>query len=240
MAQHITRKELKKDEIRDTLAHGAEAMMSHGRLAGILITVAVVVGLAIVGWRFYSERQTVKASAALDDAMKIFEARIRTPGEPAEPGEVTYVDEKNKYDDAARKFAEVAKNFPRTRPGQQARYFAGLSLLRNNRLDDAQKEFQQVAAGGDDELGALARFQLAGIAAKQGKTNEAVQIYRQLIEKPRVLVPKAVTMLALAALYAKANAQEAAKVLNDVKKEFPDSAAADEADKRLELLAPKS
>jgi len=66
---HISRKELKKDEIRETLAHGAEAVISHQRLVGSAVTVAVVVGLAIVGWRFYSERQTVKASAALDDAM---------------------------------------------------------------------------------------------------------------------------------------------------------------------------
>ena len=104
MAQHILRKDLKKDEIRESLVHGVESVASHQKLLWIVVSAALVVGLAIFGWNTYSQRQTAKASAALDDAMKIFQARIRAPGESAEPGEITYVDEKNKASDAERKF----------------------------------------------------------------------------------------------------------------------------------------
>ncbi len=237
---HISRKELKKDEIRETLAHGAEAVISHQRVVGILVTVAVVVGLAIVGWRFYGERQTVKASAALDDAMKVYEARIRALGEPAEPTEVTYVDERNKYDDAAKKFANIANAYPRTRPGQVARYYAALCQEHLGRYDEAEKQLKGLESSGSDDLAALARFQLAEVYEKTGKGDDAVRLYRQLADKPTVLVPKAVVLLALADHLAKNNPQEAMKLYEQVKKDFPDSAAADEADQHLQLLSGKT
>ena len=58
MAQHITRKELKKDEIRDTLSHGAEAICSHQRQIWIYGGVALLAWLAALGWRFYTQNQT--------------------------------------------------------------------------------------------------------------------------------------------------------------------------------------
>ena len=108
MAQHILRKDLKKDEIRDSLVHGVESVASHQQLLWVVVTVALVVALGVFGWSSYTKRQTAKAAAALDDAMKVFQARVRAPGEQADPGEITYVDEKNKYGDAEKKFLEVA------------------------------------------------------------------------------------------------------------------------------------
>ena len=104
---HISRKELKKDELRDTLAQGAEAVLSHQSLTLYIVIAAAVIALGFFGWRSYTERQTVKAAAAYNDAMKVFQARVRAPGEPQEPNEVSYVDEKNKYTDAAKKFQDV-------------------------------------------------------------------------------------------------------------------------------------
>ena len=97
MAQHITRKELKKDEIRETLAHGAEAVASHQQQIWIYggILLLVVVGGARLA--LLHPEPDARASAAFGDAMKIYSARIRAVGEPAQPDEITYVDEKNKY-----------------------------------------------------------------------------------------------------------------------------------------------
>ena len=65
MAQHISRKELKKDEVRDTFAHGAEAVLSHQQLMLYVLIAAVVVALGVFGWKAYTERQTVKARQCL-------------------------------------------------------------------------------------------------------------------------------------------------------------------------------
>jgi TolA-binding protein len=51
-----------------------------------------------------------------------------------------------------------------------------------------------------------------------------------------VLVPKPLVMLSLASVYSHTNPAEATKLLNQIKVEFPDTPAADEAAKRLELI----
>jgi hypothetical protein len=240
LAQHISRKELKKDEVRETLAHGADAVLSHQTLTAYILFAAIVVALCVFGWKTYAERQTVKASALFDDAMKVFQARVRVPGEPAQPGEITYVDEKNKWADAAQKFHDVAAKYPRTRPGQLGNYYAGLSLERNDKYDEARKALQSAADGGGDDYAALARFELAQLDDRTGRGDEAVKIFEQLMAKPAVLVPKPIVMLALAEHYGQKNPAEAAKVYGQIKTEFPGTPIAQQADQELALLPGKS
>jgi hypothetical protein len=238
--EHLSRKELRTDEVRETLAHGAEAVLTHQRLVAYLVGIALVVGLSVFGWRFYTERQTVKAGAEFSDAMKIFQARIRAPGEPAEPGEITYVAEKNKFEDALKKFNEVADHYPRTRPGQLARYYAALCLERLTRNEEAHKGLETLVGGGDEDFAGMARFELAQFDDRTGKGDEAVTLYRQLIANPSALVPKPVVMLALASHYSKSNPAEAAKLYNQIKTEYPDSAVSEQANQQLELLPGKT
>lgn len=234
MTQHITRKELKHDRVAETLVHGAEAVVSHQKTIWLWAGVAAIILAAVFGWRFYSERQTLKASAALEEAMKVFNARVRMPFEPEEPGEITYVAEKNKFEDAAKKFADVAEKYGRTQPGAVARYYTGLCHENLGQNAEAEKWLRQAASGGYSEVAALGNFQLAGVLAKQGKNQEAVDLYKKLIANPTLFVPKPVAMLALAEHYAKTNPPEATKLYNELKAEFPNSAVAEEADRQLE------
>lgn len=233
---HISRKELKTDEIRNTLVHGAETALSHQKqlwqIAGAVLALAVL----FFGWRFYSDRQNVKAVAAFDEANKVFQARIRLAGEQVPPGdtEPTYVDEKNKFDDAAKKFTLVAQQYPRTRPGRLAKYYTGLSHERLGKFDEAQNWFAQAAAAGDPELAALARFRQAQVYEKTGKGDEAVKLYQQMIAAPAIMLPKAVAMLALADYYRKTNPAEASKLYAQIRTEFASSEIARTAQERLE------
>ena len=238
MAQHILRKDLKKDEIREKLVSGVESVASHQQALWIVVTAALVVALAVFGWNSYARRQTAKASAALDDAMKVFQARIRASGEPADPVEITYLDEKNKFTDANKKFLAVAGQYGRTKPGQMARYYAALSEVQLKQYADAEKNLSQVISGGDENLSSLAKYQLAEVYQQEKKGPQAVDLFKQLSDKPSVFVPKPMAMLALADYYRKTDPAQAAKLYNQVKQEFPD--AAEEADQGLELLNSKS
>jgi predicted negative regulator of RcsB-dependent stress response len=238
VAEHILRRDLKKDEIREKLVSGVESVASHQQALWIVVVAALVVALAVFGWRSYSQRQTAKASAALDDGLKIFQARIRTPGEPTDPTETTYLDEKNKFTDADKKFIAVAGQYGHTRPGLMARYYAALSEAQLKQYANAEKNLTQVISGNDDNLAGLAKFKLADVYQQENKGSQAVDLYKQLMEKPSVLVPKATAMLALADYYRKADPAQATKLYNQVKQEFPD--ASEEADQGLELLNSKS
>jgi predicted negative regulator of RcsB-dependent stress response len=238
VAQHILRKDLKKDEIREKLVSGFESVASHQQALWVGVVAALVVVLVVFGWNSYARRQTAKASAALDDAMKIFQARIRAPGEPADPVEVTYLDEKNKFTDADKKFLQVANEYARTKPGQMARYYAALSEVQLKQYAEAEKNLNQITSGGDENLAGLAKFQLAEVYRQENKGAQAVDLYKQLSDKPSLFVPKPMAMLALADYYRKTDPAQAAKLYNQIKQEFPD--AAQDAEQGLELLNSKS
>jgi predicted negative regulator of RcsB-dependent stress response len=238
VAQHILRRDLKKDEIREKLVSGVESVASHQQALWMVVAAALVVALAVFGWNSYARRQTAKASAALDDAMKIFQARIRVAGDQVDPSEITYLDEKNKFTDADKKFLTVANQYGRTKPGQMSRYYAALSEIQLKQYASAEKSLGQVESGGDENLASLAKFQLAGVYQQESKGSQAVDLYKQLSDKPSIFVPKPMAMLALADYYRKTDPAQATKLYNQVKKEFPD--AAEEADQGLELLNSKS
>jgi len=239
--QHtLSRKELKRDEFRESFVHGAEAVATHQKTAWTIGGVILAVALSIFGWRFYTQRQTMKAEASLGDALKTYEARIATAAEPAGPGEVTYGDENTRDTDAERKFADVAARYPRTRPGQVARYYDALCLEALGRNDDAEKDLKAVAGGSDPDFAALARYQLAQFYDKNGRGPEAVALYQQLEDKPSVLVPKALVLLSFADHYAQSDPAQATKLYNQIKTDYSGTPAADQADERLELLNSKS
>ena len=240
MPQHsLSRKELKKDEVRETLSHGAQAVFAHQHQIWVYGGIALLVALAVLGWRFYTQSQTAKGTAVLADAMKVYQARIRTAAEPALPDEITYLDEKNKYGDAVKKFTDVANRYSRTRPGQLARYYAALSLEKLNRYGEAENDLKALESSGDESLSALARFKLAQVYDEDGKGPQAVQLYQQLSSKPTLFVPKPVVLLALADHYSGSDPTQAAKLYKQVKDEFPDTQAAQQADERLQVLQAK-
>lgn len=237
MAQHISRRELKTDEVRDTLAHGAQALLSHQKFTIILVVVAVVVAAGVYGWRTYTQKQSANAAAAFTSAMTIFQAPV---GAPRTPGQLTYTNQKKKFTDAQQAFSEIATKYSRTRSGRLAAYYAALSEEKLNNNSAAQKWLQGLTSSKDLEVAAMAKFELAGIDARTGKNDEAIDLYRQLMAKPTVLVPKAEVMLALANCYRKKDPSQAAKIYGQIKSEYPDTPMADQADQALALLLPSS
>ena len=240
MSDHISRKELKHDRIRESFEHGAEAVYSHSQLVGAAIAAVLAVVLVYGGWRFYTDRQTLKASAGLDEAMKIYNAPIRQANEPVESGELTYTDNQKRAQDASQKFAEVAAKFPSTNPGKLARYYEALTLLDLEKQNQALEELKKLVGGSDKELSAMAQYQMATIYARTGKSEEAAKAYRAVADAKSVFVPRPLALLELADLLRQTKPSEATALYQQIKKDYPNPAIAERADRGLNLLAPKS
>jgi len=241
VADHLTRKELKQDKIRESIEHGAEAVYSHSQVAAAAVAAILVVVLVYGGWKFYSDRQTLQASAGLDEAMKIYNAPIRQANEPATPGELTYTDSQKRAQDASQKFAAVADKYANTNPGKLARYYEGLTLLDLEKQNQAIEELKKVVGGSDKELSAMAQYQMATIYARSGRVDEAAKAYRSVADSQSVLVPRPLVLLELADLLRQTKPAEAAAVYQQIKKDYPgNSAVSERADRGLDLLAPKS
>jgi len=223
--------------MRETFAHGAEAVLSHQTLAIYVFAAVIVIALGAFGWWTYTQRQAAQASSAFDAAMKTFQ----TPaGAPPVPGETVYPDDSQKFMAAAQQFSDVAGKYPRTRGGQLARYYQALCNEKIDKNDDAKKLLRGIESGSNEEAGVLARFELAQLDDRTGESDEAVKLYQELIAKPSILAPKPVVMLALASHYGLNNPSEATKLYSQIKSEFPDTPAAEQADQALALLPGKS
>ena len=236
---HISRKELKQDKIKETIAHGAEAVISHGQFAAILVAVVVAIAIGYGGWHFYIDRQTAQASVAFDQAMKAYQGRIG-PSNPSDPGEPTYSDERARSQDAFNKFSKLADTYPSTNPGKLARYYAALCMEDLERRNQALEELKKISGSSDKELAAMAQYQMAVIYARTGKMDDAVKLLRVLADKPSLLVPRPLVLLELAGTLRNSNPKEASKIYQQIKKEFPDSTIADQADRGLDSIAPKT
>jgi tetratricopeptide (TPR) repeat protein len=240
VAEHISRKELKQDKIHDAIEHGAEAVFSHTTVLAAAILAVVIVALGYAGWRFYSDRKTVQATAALDGAMKAYSARIGTTPDPSDPGEPFYLTEAARAEDAVQKFSVVAQKYPSTNPGRLATYYTALCYEDLERHNQALEELKKISSAKDKELAAMAQYQMGVIYERTGKLADAAKVFRNLAEHSSVFVPRPLALLELAEVLRQSNPQEAASVYEQLKKEFPNTAVSDEADRGLETLAPKS
>src|SRR4029077_6231535 len=228
------------DKIKETIEHGAEAVISHGQFTLIVVIVILAMVLGYGGWHLYIDRQTVAASADFDTAMRAYQGRIASAPDPAEPNEPFYPDAPAPAQDAVQKFSKVADKYPSTNPGKLARYYSALCLEDLERHNQALEELKKISGSGDKELAAMAQFQTAIIYSRTGKTDDAVKTLRALADKPTVLVPRPMVLLELAGILRTSNPKEATTIYQQTKKEFPDTAIADQADRGLDFLSPKS
>jgi predicted negative regulator of RcsB-dependent stress response len=239
---HISRKELKHDKIKETLEHGAEAVYSHSQLTLAVLLLVLVAAAVYGGWRIYHDRKTAEANAAFDAAQKVYSARVGppAPGQPVDPNELTFPDEATRAREASQRFTEVANKYSRTNPGKLARYYDALCLEDLEQHNQALEELKKVSQSGDKELSGMAQYQIAIINERTGKPDEAVTIYRALADKKLVFVPRPLALLELAKVLRQNKPQEAVAVYQQIKQEFPDSTISEEADRGLGTLAPKS
>jgi predicted negative regulator of RcsB-dependent stress response len=239
---HISRKELKQDKIKETLEHGAEAVYSHSQLTLAVLLVVLVAASVYGGWRIYHDRKTAEANAAFDAAQKVYGARVGPPppGEPVDPNEPSFPDEATRAREASRRFTEVANKYSNTNPGELARYYDALCLEDLEQHNQALDELKKVSQSGDKELSGMAQYQIAVIDVRTGKPDEAAKIYRTLADKKLVFVPRPLALLELAGVLRQTKPQEAVTIYRQIKQEFPDSTISEEADRGLGFLAPKS
>jgi tetratricopeptide (TPR) repeat protein len=240
VSDHISRKELKQDKIHDAIEHGAEAFYLHKQITLIVLLVVLAGAIAYGSWTVYHDRQTAAASVALDTAMKAYNGRIGGTPDPQDPSDVSYADETARSSDALNKFNVVANKYPNTNPGRYARYYAALCLENLERHNQALEDLKKLASGSDKELASMAQYQVGVIYERTGKPDDAAKIFRELADKRSVFVPRPLALLELANVLRQTNPKEAANVYQQIKKEFPDTTISEQADRGLDLLAPKS
>jgi len=101
----------------------------------------------------------------------------------------------------------------------------------------AERSLQEAARSSNADLAALGKFALANVYRAEHKDAQAIDLYKQLIDKPTLVVSKATAQLELASFYeSRQKPDEAKKLYDQVAKENPSTEAASLAQRRVAAL----
>ena len=234
-----TRHQLKENAFAETTADTISWAVEHrSKLTAAAIVVAIVAAVVLGGWAYVNYRNQ-QASQELSGALQKYQAPIRAAGEPASPEMLSYASAAERAKAANAEFARIADKYSFTRNGRMARYFAGITLNDMGDRAGAEKQLQQVAGSSDKEVGSLAKLALASLYQDAGKTQQAIDLYKALIEKPTTSVGKTTAQFELANLYENNHQPlEARKLYEQMQKDNPTSQIGQLASQKLQTLHP--
>jgi len=234
-----TRHQLKENAFAETTADTISWAVEHrSKLTAAAIAVAVVAAVVLGSWAYVNYRNQ-QASQELAGALQKYQAPIRAAGEPASPETLSYASAAERAKAANADFMRIADKYSFTRNGRMARYFAGITLHDMGDNAGAEKQLQRVAGSMDKEVGSLAKLALASLYQEGGKTQQAIDLYKGLIEKPTTSVGKTTAQFELANLY-ETNHQplEARKLYEQMQKDNPTGSIGQLASQKLQTLHP--
>jgi tetratricopeptide (TPR) repeat protein len=236
-----TRHQLKQDRFSKVTFEAAEktAHWSAEHQSTLIITaiaVVVVAAIAIGGW-YYVNQQDEKASSELSTALRTFETAIRPAGMPPQPGMDSFASAQERATAARKQFQAIVDKYPHTHTADMARYFAGLAAAQLGDNAAAERNLQEAARPSNSDLAALGRFALASVYLAENKNAQAVDLYKQLIDKPTLVVSKATAQFELAAFYeSQHKPDEAKKLYEQIAKDNPSTEAASLAQRKITAL----
>lgn len=220
------RHQLKQDRFSRATMHAAEQTVHwtaehKGKLIIAGVVVAVVIA-AVIGVWYYNERQDEKASVDFGKALQTFDMPVRPAGMPAQPDYPSFASAKERATEAHKQFQDLANKYPHTHVADFSRYFVGVTSAQLGDNAAAERELKTVADYHNRDLSALAKLALAGAYRDTNRTKEAVDLYKQLMEKPSQTVSKAAAQFQLAETYQAAGMTvDAKKQYEQIQKEAP-------------------
>jgi len=236
-----TRHQLKQDRFSkvtfEAAGNAAHWSVEHqSKLIAAVIAVIVLGAIAFGGW-YYVNTQDEKASAEFSTAVRTWETPVRPAGVPPQPGSDSFASAQERATAARKQFQAIVDKYPRTHTADMARYFVGLASAQLGDNAAAEGSLQGAAHSSNADLAALGKFALASVYRAENKDAQAIDLYKQLMDKPTLVVSKATAQLELASFYeSRQKPDEAKKIYEQVQKENPSTEAASLAQRRVAAL----
>ena len=213
----VTRQDLKTDRFVAEVGHTVEYVSSHKDLVAKYGGIALVVILLIAGGWYWRGKQAETRALDLGAAMKIRDASIAPMANPGDT-RLAFPTQQEKNNALRKALVDVATRHSGSNEAAVAHYLLAVLDSDENKMADAEKNFQKAADSGDAEYASLARWSLQQIYASSGREKEAEAILRAFIANPTVMVSSEQATIALAQLIWKKNPQEAMKMLEPLSK----------------------
>jgi tetratricopeptide (TPR) repeat protein len=239
----LHRRDLKQDEVREKVTEAVRNVSLHGREVIYIIALVVAVGFIAFIWSYYEKNQQKESQKLLGTALKKMAAPVG-PDATSTPGvkpEYSYKTDSEKYATALKDFETIIKKYGNTPAADMARYQAGVSAYYLNDSKKAEQYLKQSTKVSDRNiLYFLSRIALANFYNSSGRTDEAVKVLNEAINKNKDLVPQENLLLQLADIYEKAGKKkEERETLQKIVDGYKESPSSFQAQNRLNELKDK-
>ncbi|HVW07510.1 MAG TPA: hypothetical protein VHC90_02955 [Bryobacteraceae bacterium] len=218
MSTHLSRKELKQDNVALKVEETRHFLVEHRQLVvkgGIAVLIAVVVLFG--SWFFISSRRQAREQA-LAAAIDLENAPVGTanpnggPSFPSDAAKMTAV--RNALNSVVSEGSQE---------GYAAEYYLAGIDASNGKSDEALKEYDHVAANADADYASLAKLAKAQLLFSLNRSSEAQTILKDLMANPTTMVSKDQAAVTLAQGIASTQPEEARKLLLPVASEHSDA-----------------
>jgi tetratricopeptide (TPR) repeat protein len=238
MKHYLSRKEIKRDEVREAVGRGVEYVRVHervvlwivGGLLGVLLVAALVV--------YFLGRRQASAGEHLTAALRIYGATVDVfDPAPDDPEKPRFATDQERLDQAKAAFSELADDYGGTEAAQVATAYLGEIAARQGDLDTARKLWSEVLEESPGTLLAVSvELNLLALDRQAGRLEEVrAGLERQLEEGARRSLPEDVVLYELAqTLDALGRETEAQDTLQRLVDDHPRSPFAFEARQRLQ------
>ena len=222
MSTHLSRKELKQDNVALKVEETTHFLVTHRELAiKVGIGALVVLAVGLTSWFFISSRHDAREQA-LATALATQNAPV---GAVPPNGGLSFSSDAEKGVAVRKAFSSVVSQNPGSEEAYAADYYlAGIDAA-NGKTDDALKEFDQVISGASVDFASLAKLGKAQLLFSLSRAPEAQTILKDLMAHPTAMVSKDQAGIILARGIASTQPEEARKILvtiaasnNDVSK----------------------
>ena len=232
------RHQLKQDAFTASTAETISWAVEHRSLMVLAGTILVLV-VAIVGgtWAYFGYRDQ-QAQTQLATAMQKYNEPIRPAGVPATPDVPSFGSSQERAKVTNAEFTRIADKYSHTQSAAVARYFAGITARDMGDNAQSEKDLQEASQSRYPQFASLAKLALAAVYHEAGRNQQAIDLYKQLIEHPTVSVGKSTAQFALASLYESTGQPDQAKHLYEqMQKESPGTLIAQMANQRLQEMS---
>jgi tetratricopeptide (TPR) repeat protein len=228
MAKKITRKEMKRNELVETMGRTVDYVSHHRRgVTEAMVAGAVVVALVAGFFVFRAWRET-QAGNELSAGLAAFDVPIA--GTPAAAGaQKTFASDAEREKAAVGHLQKAAKHSS-TSPGRAA----ALILAARTPSSSSAETFAKTAREGKAEVAASAELDAARLLASQGKKTEAIERLKRAIESPASPAPKDALLFALGEIYEDAgSASDAKATFQRLVTDYPNSPYRNDARQKI-------
>ena len=206
MAKRITRKDLKRNDLAETVGRTVGYVSEHRRGVVEAAIAGGVVAVLIGGFLLFRAYRENEAGKELSAALAILNVPIA--GQPAAIGAAKTYPSVAKRDEEAERGLRRAASQSGTAAGRAA---AVILAARDAKAPAAVQTLSLSAREGKAEVAAAAELDAARLLAAQGKTTEAIDRLKRAIESPASAAPKDALLFELGEIYEKSGSKTDAR-----------------------------